>query len=199
MVKVVIFQIILLMVQGILYLGVQKLEGPAHDVSSKLDQKIPLWTPSVLIYVLWFPLIAIFPLCLYVDDPEQYVWYIATIIVDILLSSIVYLAYPSSFQRPIPPDTITGRILSILYVCNYQGKNCMPSMHCSMCFIIAFFAMLCMPGNMMLYIGFLILALMIVVSTVLTKQHVIIDVITGLMVAVVSVGIGMWLKGVVCI
>jgi len=47
----------------------------------------------------------------------------------------------------------------------------------------------------MLYAGFLLLALMIVVSTVLTKQHVIIDVITGLMVAVVAVGVGMWLKG----
>jgi len=191
----IIFQTVLLICQGVLYLGIQKFEGPAHDVSSKLDQKIPLWTPSVLVYVLWYPLIAIFPLCLYADAPEQYVWYIAAIIVDIFLSSIVYLVYPASFERPIPPDTVTGRILSILYVCNYKGKNCMPSMHCSMCFIIAFFAMLCIPGNVMLYAGFLLLALMIVVSTVLTKQHVIIDVITGLMVAVVAVGVGMWLKG----
>lgn len=195
MTKAVIVQIFLLAFQCILYLGVQKIEGPAHDVKHRLDDKIPFWTPSVLIYVLWYPMIAIFPLCLYASAHEMYTLYISAILIDILLSSIVYLIYPSSFQRPMPPDTITGRIVAILYVCNYKGKNCMPSMHCSMCFIIAFFAILGMPGNGVLYAGFLILALLIVISTVLTKQHVIIDVVTGLLMAILAIGIAMLLKG----
>ena len=195
--KAIGIQVILLSIQGLLYLGVQKLEGPAHDVSCRLDEKIPFWTPGILIYVLWFPLIAIFPLTLFAVDQECYISYMMAIIVDIVLSCIVYLAYPSSFQRPVPPDSFTGKIVAILYHLDYTGKNCMPSMHCSMCFIIMYFALQVMGTATGLYVAFFILAVLIVISTVLTKQHVIIDVVTGFIAAVIAIGIALLVKGAI--
>ena len=190
----IIFQAILLICQGILYLGVQKFEGPAHDVKCRIDDKIPFWQPGVCIYALWYPLIAVFPLCLFDGNRELYVLYILSIIADIVISSIVYLAYPTSFQRPEPSNQGAGKLVSILHVCNYIGKNCMPSMHCSMCFIIAFFSALCVSEQVLLYGGFFLLAMAIIVSTVLIKQHVIIDVITGLLAAILSVSVAAWIQ-----
>ena len=183
---VIIFQIILLCVQTGLYFGIQKFEGPAHDVSCKLDKRIPYWPYSVFIYVLWFPLIAIFPLCVYWHDQIIYWVYISAISTDILISIIVYVIYPSSFERPDPPNGLIGIVMNIVYKCDYKGKNCMPSMHCSMCFIIIFVSYMCWEYNILLYSGFITLSILIVLSTVLTKQHVIIDVITGLLAAILS-------------
>ncbi len=185
----IIFQTFLLICQGVLYLGIQKFEGPAHDVKCRIDDKIPFWQPGVFIYVLWFPMIAVFPLFLFKENQSLYVLYILSMIADIVISSIVYLTYPTSFQRPAPSSQGAGKLLSILHVCNYKGKNCMPSMHCSMCFIIAFFSVLSISEHVALYAGFVLLAMAIIASTVLTKQHVIIDVITGLLAAVLSVSV----------
>lgn len=190
MIYAVIFQAILLLVQTGLYFGIQKFEGPAHDVSCSIDKKIPYWPYSVFIYVLWFPLIAVFPLCLYSHSMDIYWIYIISIVEDILISITIYMIYPSSFERPLPPEGFIGRIMSIVYKCDYKGKNCMPSMHCSMCFIIIFISSASFRYNEPLYVSFAMVSALIVLSTVLTKQHVIIDVITGLIVAVIAVGVG---------
>lgn len=186
MLKIIIFQAALLACQTILYFGIQKFEGPAHDVSSRLDKKIPYLPHSIFIYVLWFPMIAFYPLCLWVHSAEIYKIYIASIITDIIISTAIYILYPSSFTRPKPPDGFIGKIMRLVLRCDYKGKNCMPSMHCSMCFIVIFTAYMCSAFQPPLYAAFALLAVLIIMSTVLTKQHVIIDVITGFLAATVS-------------
>ena len=191
MCDVILFQIVLLICQTVLYFGIQKFEGPAHDVSCRLDKKIPYWPYSVFVYVLWYPMIAVFPLFVYWHSVELYWIYIIAIAVDIIISIVSYVIYPSSFQRPVPPEGFMGWVMRIVYRCDYKGKNCMPSMHCSMCFIIIFISAVCIQYNFNLYCGFLVLSVLIVISTVLTKQHVIIDVITGLLAAMLSIGISL--------
>lgn len=195
MLKVAVLQTFLLFFQTLLYFGVQKFEGPTHDISCKIDSKIHFWPYIIFIYILWYPIIAVFPLCLYWYNPYEYAIYILAIIADIILSITFYLIYPTSFDRPEPPGGFIGWVMRIVYRCDYKGKNCMPSMHCSMCFIITYSAIRCMEFNSPKFGGAIILALLIVVSTVLTKQHVIIDVITGLLAAIISVGIALLLSG----
>lgn len=182
----ILFQVALLAFQGIMYLLIQKFEGPAHDVAMPIDKKIPFVPNTVFIYGLWYPLIAIFPIILYFASPHMYSQYIASILIDICISLLIYAVYPTSFIRPQPSaDKLSGRIIGWLYTKgNYKGKNCMPSMHCSMCFIIIIFAVSC--GDMLAWIRAAagLLAVMITASTVLTKQHVLIDVITAGPVAV---------------
>ncbi len=194
MIKIILFQAALLLCQTILYFGIQKFEGPAHDVSSSFDKKIPYLPYSIFIYVLWFPMIAVYPLCLYIHSNAIYTIYIISIIADIIISTLIYMIYPSSFTRPEPPDSFIGKIMRLVLRCDYKGKNCMPSMHCSMCFIIMFTAYMSAGFQPLLYTGFALLALMIVISTVFTKQHVIIDVITGFLTAALSFVIGILLK-----
>ena len=54
-----IAQAIFLAIQCVVYFGVEKFEGPPHDIYRKIDEKIPFQPAWVYIYILWFPLIFI--------------------------------------------------------------------------------------------------------------------------------------------
>lgn len=185
----VLLQAVLLAVQGTMYLVIQRFQGPHHDMEQLIDRRIPLVSQTVFIYGLWYPLIAVYPLYLYSCSPAAYYQYILAIVLDIVISLFIYLFYPTSFQRPEPPaDTFSGKILRLVYIVNYKGLNCMPSMHCSQCFIILLSVVSCAASGMMhfgIMVAICILACMILVSTLLTKQHVLID-----MAAALPVGVG---------
>lgn len=189
--NVILFQAALLAVQGITYLLVQHTRRPVHDMARPIDGRIPLKPQFILIYVLWYPLLVAFPLSLYYyggGEGGLYQAYILSIIVDIIISLLVYWFYPTSFTRPnVPQDTLSGRILSVMYIIDYKGLNCMPSMHCSQCFIILYYAFSCTEMADGLRVLFAGLASAIVVSTVFTKQHVLLDVISALVLSVLCV------------
>ena len=182
-------QVLLLSVQGVSYLLIQRIQGEFHDMSRPVDKKIPLIPQSVYIYAMWYPLLFFYPIYLYSLSRAVWLVYLMAIGLNEIVSLVIYALYPTSFQRPEPPDSmLSGKILRLLYVLNYKGLNCMPSMHCSQCFIILLSACFCgMSGVMPAVpaIGVGILAVMIVESTVLTKQHVIMDMLAALPVGIV--------------
>ena len=189
--NVILFQAGLLAVQGITYLLVQHTKRPVHDMARPIDECIPLWPQFILIYVLWYPLLVAFPLSLYHYSSGEwglYQAYIVSIIVDIIISLLVYWFYPTSFTRPkVSQESLSGRLLSMMYIIDYKGLNCMPSMHCSQCFIILYYAFACREMADGLQVLFAGLASAIVASTVFTKQHVLIDVVSALVLAVFCV------------
>ena len=97
--RLILAQAILLGGQCLLYFGVEALEGPPHNVDRGIDRRIPFAPVWVYIYVLWFPLIALFPLALYFASPLHYGRYMTAMAADIVLSLICYLAYPTTFRR----------------------------------------------------------------------------------------------------
>ncbi len=182
-------QVLLLSVQGVSYLLIQRIQGEFHDMSRPVDKKIPLIPQSVYIYAMWYPLLFFYPIYLYSLSRAVWLVYLMAIGLNVIVSLVIYALYPTSFQRPEPPDSmLSGKILRLLYVLNYRGLNCMPSMHCSQCFIILLSACFCgMSGVMpaLPAIGVGILSLLIVESTVLTKQHVIMDMLAALPIGIV--------------
>lgn len=176
-------QILLLTIQGIGYLLIQRLQGEVHDMARPVDQKIPLITQAVYIYGLWYPLIFLYPLYLYVCSQGAWRTYLIAIVLNIICSLLIYLFYPTSFQRPEPSTVkLSGKILSFLYIANYKGLNCMPSMHCSQCFIILLSVFTCGFLGVMAseaVAGIAAVCILIVGSTVLIKQHVVIDVVSA--------------------
>ncbi|MGP1348845.1 MAG: hypothetical protein ACTTK0_04295 [Stomatobaculum sp.] len=180
----------LLAVQTMLYFGVEALEGKPHNVESSWDRYIPFVPGWIFVYILWFPLIALYPLALFRASAAMYGAYIAAIAADIVLSLVCYLAYPTSFQRPLPPDTAVGRVVQAVYRGSYRGLNCAPSMHCSMCYLIIVTAFLCPALSFGVRVTAALLSFGIVLSTLYTKQHVLIDVLSALPLAAICWGVG---------
>lgn len=177
--KLILVQAILLLLQIILYFGCEIFQHRFHDVKRKIDDSIPFLPFTSVFYSLWFPLIAVFPIALYYVNTSGYTLYMAAMVLEIVLSVICYLLYPTTFERPKPSDTLFGNAMKLVYKGSYRGLNCAPSLHCSSCYLILWICCTCegMPAWMRLAGG--ITAVLIVISTMTTKQHTVIDVVSA--------------------
>lgn len=184
--NVIIRQIIILIFQVVLYFGCEFFQKNPKNMDLPIDKKIPAIPYFALIYVLWFPLIAIFPISLFKEAKNLYELYVICWIIDIVISVIIYLAYPTTCTRPKDLENIKGGwMLRILYKFSYKGLNCSPSMHCSISTLVFIFALAASTMPINLRIIYSTTALGIILSTLFTKQHVLIDLVTGVLLALV--------------
>ena len=179
--KLILVQVILLSFQTVLYFGCEFFQRGIHDVKRPVDDKIPFLPWTVLPYCFWFPLIAFYPLAVFQTDPYSYCGYLMTMVVEVVLSVVCYLIYPTSFQRPVPPDGFWGNFMKFIYRGSYKGLNCAPSLHCSSCFLVIYVSCTCAGMNLGVRIFTILIAVMIVLSTLTTKQHTLIDVLTAVL------------------
>lgn len=184
--NVIIRQIIILIFQVVLYFGCEFFQKNPKNMDLPIDKKIPAIPYFALIYVLWFPLIAIFPISLFKEAENLYELYVICWITDIVISVIIYLAYPTTCTRPKDLEDIKGGwMLKILYKFSYKGLNCSPSMHCSISTLVLIFALTASTMPVNLRIIYSTTALGIILSTLFTKQHVLVDLVTGALLALV--------------
>ena len=184
--KLVLVQCILLFFQILLYFGCEFFQNKIHNVKRLIDDKIPFLPWTVLPYCFWFPLIAFYPLVVFRIDPYSYCGYLITMVIEIVLSVMCYLIYPTSFQRPVPPDGFWGSCMKFVYHGSYRGLNCAPSLHCSSCFLVICVSFTCMGMSLWIRIFTISIAVMIVLSTLTTKQHTLIDVLTAVPLFLIS-------------
>lgn len=192
--KLVLVQVILLFSQTLLYFGCEFFQSRIHDVKRPIDDKIPFLPWTVLTYCFWFPLIVFYPLVVFQTDPYSYCGYQMTMVMEIVLSVVCYLIYPTSFQRPVPPDGFWGNFMKFIYRGSYRGLNCAPSLHCSSCFLVICVSFTCEGMSLWIRMFTVLIAVMIVLSTLTTKQHTLIDVLTAVPLFLISRIFGILLK-----
>ena len=184
--KLILVQGILLALQTLLYFGCEFFQSKIHNVKRPVDDKIPFLPWTVLPYCFWFPMIAFYPLIVFRTDPHSYCGYLTTMVMEIVLSVVCYLIYPTSFQRPVPPDGFWGNFMKFVYHGSYRGLNCAPSLHCSSCFLVICVSFTCAGMSLWVRAFTVSIAIMIVLSTLTTKQHTLIDVLTAVPLFLIS-------------
>lgn len=138
--KLILIQGILLSFQTVLYFGSEFFQSKIHDVKRPVDDKIPFLPWTVLPYCFWFPLIVFYPLVVFRTDPYSYCSYLMTMVMEIMISVVCYLIYPTSFQRPVPPNDFWGNFMKFIYHGSYRGAElCAKSallqlLPCNLCF-----------------------------------------------------------------
>ncbi|MBE6650875.1 MAG: phosphatidic acid phosphatase [Ruminococcaceae bacterium] len=154
-----------------------------YDITSFIDEMIPFlpWTVSIYFgcYVFWF---ANYCLCATWEKSERNRFFCA----DFLAKGICFLIFvliPTTNVRPEITETgIWGFLMNFLYTVD-SADNLFPSIHCLA-------SWLCWIGvrknksvsKVYSYIS-LFIAITICISTLTTRQHVIIDVIGGVLLA----------------
>ena len=96
----------------------------------------------------------------------------ASVVADIIISAIIYLAYPTTFERAEPPQVVGSRLLKLIYRASFKGMNCVPSLHCSLCYIVIACSFAAVGLSPAVRAVAIITAVLIVISTLTTKQAV---------------------------
>ena len=179
-IRPLITTIALIAFQCAIFFITKLVQGEAHILSSYIDDAIPFNAWFILPYYAWYLLIFIVPYYTYLKDKNKFFKYIICYVVITIIANIVFMIYPSLVIRP---DFKTNGLLTFMtnfiYWIDNPAINCLPSLHCaiSMLFILVICTM--KNANFKFKIFIFIMSILIMFSTLFTKQHVFIDLVTG--------------------
>lgn len=155
----------------------------AYAPSLALDHLLPLEPAWALIYGALYAFLIVLPV-LVVQQQElirRTVWAYLTVW---SVSYICFLLYPTVAPRPdtVPGDGFAVWGLRFLYDAD-PPYNCLPSIHVAHSFVSA---LACTRVHRTLGVVALSCASLVALSTLFTKQHYVLDLITGILLAVVA-------------
>jgi membrane-associated phospholipid phosphatase len=151
---------------------------PSVDPSTSLDAWLPVWPQWVWIYDFCF----ILPLfiVLMMKDGHAINRLVIGIFVAVLSASVIFLLVPVAHPLPVLGDSLAERWLTYHYENDFPpGANKMPSLHVINA-VLFWLAVRAGSRSVLARGTMLMLAILISASTVLIKQHLIIDVLTGI-------------------
>ena len=148
-----------------------------------LDDKIPFVRQFVFIYVLWYPLMAGMALWLLRRDRRAFLRYGWSVAAGLTLSIAIFFIWPSGQNlRPaaLPENDLASVLLRAIYAAD-TNTNVLPSMHVvgTLAAVRAAFEPECFDKKLPRW-AVAALGLMINASTVLVKQHSLLDLLAGL-------------------
>ena len=126
----------------------------------------------------------IVPYLLYKSDEEFFKRYFVSTFISITIAGLIYIFFPTSIVRAsINGSGITNFIVKFIYLIDTPVMKCFPSMHCIISFLFIFSVIGCRNLSNKYKWVISILSCLIVISTLLVKQHVVVDVISGFIIS----------------
>lgn len=160
---------------------------PAHRMATALDAAIPVRAEWVVIYFLTFVFWLASAVLLLSESPAYARRMERGYLIAMLICGVVFLTWPTTMTRPVPPDTgLFNILLRLLYEMDDPVNLC-PSLHV----LITYFCLRCAVGSRTVpkwYLPFSAVFLVLVCLSVLfVKQHVLVDIPSGILVGEISV------------
>ena len=148
-----------------------------------LDRNIPFLADSVWLYFSYF---AIFILSYHFESDKEYLnKYFYGLLALNLISNLIFVFFPVAYVRDHAPliaseGSLTRWCFELIFLLD-PPRNCYPSLHVSIAFFAAFHWL---ARNNTKFAMFLTWAVLISMSTLTTKQHYVVDTISGFILAV---------------
>ena len=176
--------------QAIIYALIKYLQFDYHSGLSTIDNIIPFVPHFIYIYNIFYPFVFIVLYYVFCNDKEKYYQGIMAGIIGYLLSDIIFLVYPTIMIRPDVVynklDYLTGLIIMITYSIDNPPLNCFPSIHCLFCFQVIYTTIISRNINKFKKIIITLISLLIIISTVLVRQHYFYDILGAFIVFILS-------------
>lgn len=163
---------------GYMYINSKVRTEHLYDVSLYIDRVIPLIPEWSWVYEMLF----IFPIFLVIvlDNIEDVKRVGFSIIMCDLVAYPIFLLFPvMSIRQEVPMNTPSEVLLNFIYYVDLP-TNCFPSLHVAVSMISAFAIY---HKQKIKGVWAIVLGILISLSTLFTKQHYFVDVISGLLLA----------------
>ena len=178
---------LILLVPGYLVISQLAAGQAAHVPALALDERIPLQPEWVLVYGPLYLFLILLPLFVIRTDRHLRRTFYAYLAVWITAFA-GFVLYPTIAPRPgdsIEAEGFAAWGLNFLYSAD-TPYNCFPSLHVAHSFVSAF-SVSRVHGT--LGAGAIACALLVAVSTLFTKQHYVLDVVAGILMAAAACGV----------
>jgi membrane-associated phospholipid phosphatase len=179
--RVTIPMVVLVMVVPFyIFIGDMVRARPVHIPALALDRLLPLQPEWALVYGSLYLFLIVLPVFI-VREQEQIRRTVLAYLTIWITAFVVFLAYPTMASRP---AEVIGKgfavwCLRFLYELD-PPYNCFPSLHVAHSFVSA---LTCYRVHRRLGIAAMVCASLVGLSTLFTKQHYILDVIAGILLA----------------
>lgn len=167
------------------YYGSRIIAGGRHhyNLETGLDLGIPFWPPAVSVYFGSYLFWTVSYILLARQEKREAYHFFLSMTLSKIVCMVWFLLLPTTNTRPaVEPEGFWNQVMIFLYSVD-AADNLFPSIHCLeswLCFI----GIRNRRETSRWYQGFSgVAAALICVSTLLTKQHVIVDVIGGILLA----------------
>jgi hypothetical protein len=160
----------------------EKFREPVLMVHSSLDDKIPFCEYFVIPYLLWFLYIAFTFLYFFIKERESFYHACRYMFTGMIICLMIYTIVPTGLQlRPeITNNNFCSALVSLIYSVDTSTNVC-PSIHVfnSIAVNTVIQHSEVFKHKRLVHVGSYILAIAICISTVMLKQHSVIDVFWG--------------------
>lgn len=158
-----------------------------YNISIGIDRMLPLVTPMVSVYVLAYVTWILGFIIIGRESREICFEICSAEMIAKLICLVCFVILPTTLTRPeITGTGFLDRLTALIYSMD-AADNLFPSIHCLESWILFRGVMKCEKQGRAMKIFMFVAAILIFASTVLIKQHVVIDIIGGVL--VVEIGL----------
>lgn len=151
-----------------------------YSLATSLDHMIPFVPSFIIPYVLWYPFITGALIALAFKDRRTYFQTLIALCSGLVISYIFFALFQTTIERPNIQNENGFLYTMVSYIYNHdQPYNCFPSIHVLSSYLILRGARV---FGRTIWEMTSTLSILIIVSTVLVKQHVVADIAGGILI-----------------
>lgn len=167
--------------QCLTYFIVKFFESNPYVLDNVIDAKIPFISYFIYFYIFWYIMMVFIPYFYIKKDKNMFYKYTLVTLIGVTISNIIFLIFPTTFtmRGDVSGSGITNFIVKTIYYFDDPILNCLPSIHCLLCFEFIFSSLF--NRNIKKTESFIItfLSILVILSTLFVKEHAIYDVISS--------------------
>lgn len=189
--------LVIMAVYAVVYLAaffyLERRTVAVHEINFAVDAYIPFCEVFIVPYLLWFPYVALTVVLLCIRDKEESERLVAFLMAGMTIFIVVSAVFPNGHN--LRPKTFDHENIFIDLIKNLYATdtptNILPSIHVynSVAIMIAVWRSKCFAGHKVIKASMLALGVSIIFSTVLIKQHSMLDVLLALLLSAVMYSI----------
>lgn len=177
----------------IAFFYLERRDVAVHEINFGLDEYIPFCEIFIVPYLLWFAYVAFTVVYLCIRDRDESDKLVAFLMAGMTIFIVVSAVFPNGHNlRPkfFERDNLFIDLIRQLYAAD-TPTNILPSIHVynSVAVMIAVWRSKCFAGHKIIRTAMLALGVSIICSTVLIKQHSMLDVLLALLLSAVMYSI----------